>query len=262
MQINKLIHTNLPFFGLVVIILMLLNGCATTATIDPRDPWEGWNRGVQSFNDGVDDYVMKPAGKGYNWVMPNFASTGVTNFFSNVNDISVFINDFLQFKFEQGGKDTGRFLINSTVGLAGFIDVASMLDLYKNNEDFDQTLGYWGVPTGPYMVLPLFGPSTPRGMVGLVGNIAANPLTYIGLPAVSLAAGGVNAIDTRANNLATEEIATEAALDRYEFFRDAYLQQRKSLVYDGDVPDDEEYEVILELDEDFQEEGLAPVNPF
>ena len=257
---NKINKTNKPYYGLIAIILIVVNGCATTAT-DPRDPWEGWNRGVQSFNDGVDDYVMKPTGKGYNWIMPDFASTGVTNFFSNINDISVFINDFLQFKFEQVGQDTLRFLINSTVGLAVFIDVASMLDLYKNKEDFDQTLGYWGVPTGPYMVLPLFGPSTPRGTVGLVGDVAANPLTYIGLPAVSLAAGGVNTIDTRANNLATGEIATEAALDRYEFFRDSYLQQRKSLVHDGDVPDEDEYEVTLELDEDFEEEGLAPVKP-
>lgn len=259
MKNKKLIKNNRPIYGLLAVILMALNGCATTA-VDSRDPWEGWNRGVQSFNDGVDDYVMEPAAEGYEWIMPNFASTGVSNFFSNIDDIGVFLNDFLQFKFEQGGKDTGRFLINSTVGLAGFIDVASMLDLYKNNEDFDQTLGYWGVPTGPYMVLPFFGPSTPRGAVGLVGDIAANPLSYIGIPAVSLGAGGVNAVDVRANNLDTEKIAEEAALDRYEFFRDAYLQRREYLVYDGEVPD--EYEVTLELDEDFQDEGLAPVNPY
>jgi phospholipid-binding lipoprotein MlaA len=110
------------------------------------------------------------------------------------------------------------------------------------------------------LVLPLFGPSSPRGTVGLVGDIAANPLSYIGIPAASFGAGVINTVDIRANNLDTEKIATEAALDRYEFFRDAYLQQREYLVNDGEVPD--EYEVTLELDEDFKEEGLAPVNPY
>ncbi|MGR9100883.1 MAG: MlaA family lipoprotein [Gammaproteobacteria bacterium] len=255
----KKINNNKLLSGVVAAILIGLNGCATTAT-DPRDPMEGWNRKVQSFNDGLDDYVMTPVGKGYRWVMPSFADKGVTNFFRNLDDIGVTINDFLQFKFKQGGMDVSRFLVNTTVGVAGFVDVATMIDLPKHNEDFDQTLGVWGLPTGPYLVLPFFGPSSPRGAVGLVGDIASNPLTYIGIPAASFGAGVLNAVDVRADNLSTEKIAEEAALDRYEFFRDAYLQRREYLVYDGNVPD--EYEVSMELDEEFDEDELAPVNPY
>lgn len=259
MMKNNIKKTNHFLFGLVVLLVLTLNGCATTTAVDPRDPWEVWNRNVQSFNDGADDYVIKPVSEGYSWIMPNFASTGVTNFFSNIDDISVFINDFLQFKFAQGGRDLGRFLINTTAGFGGLIDVATNLGIHKHNEDFGQTLGYWGVPTGIYMVLPLLGPSSSRGVIGLVADITTNPLSYIGIPAVSIAAGGVDTIDIRANNLDTEKIATEAALDRYEFFRDAYLQQREYLVHDGEIPD--EYEVTLE-EEDFKQEGLAPINPY
>ena len=123
-------------------LMALLSGCATVQTADPRDPWEGWNRGVQSFNDNVDSYVMKPVAKGYNWVMPDFADKGVTNFFSNLDDIGVFTNDLLQGKFLQSGMDTARFLVNTTAGVGGLVDVGSMIDLPKHNEDFDQTLGF------------------------------------------------------------------------------------------------------------------------
>ena len=124
-------------------LLTLLTGCATTQVTDPKDPFEHWNRNVQSFNDHVDDYVMKPVAKGYKWVMPTFANQGVSNFFSNLDDIGVSANDLLQGKLAQSGSDSARFLVNTTVGVAGLVDVGTMIDLPKHNEDFDQTLGYW-----------------------------------------------------------------------------------------------------------------------
>ncbi len=249
---------------LILGLLTLLSGCATTSRVDPKDPWEGWNRGAQSFNDGVDDYVMKPVAKGYDWVMPDFADQGVTNFFSNIDDIGVCTNDLLQGKLIQSGKDGARFLVNTTVGVAGLIDVGTMLDLPKHNEDFDQTLGYWGVPTGPYLVLPFFGPSSPRGVVGLVGDAALNPMTYAGIyinptwigAAISVGGGAVKVIDARADLLGMERVASEAAIDRYEFFKNAYITRRNYLVNDGNVPEED----VLKFEEQ-KDEGYGPLNP-
>lgn len=244
-------------------VMATLSGCATTTAHDPRDPWESVNRNIQSFNDGVDSYVMKPVAKGYAWVMPDFADQGVTNFFSNLDDIGVCANDLLQGKFAQSGLDGARFLVNSTAGVVGFVDVGTMIDLPKHNEDFDQTLGYWGVPTGPYIVLPFFGPSTPRGVVGLVGDAAMNPMTYAGFylnpewigAAVSIGSGALKAVDARADRLGLEKVATEAAVDRYQFFRDAYLSNRNYLVHDGKVPEDD----VLKFEE-FKDDGYGPIN--
>lgn len=228
------------------IIMLGVSGCATTAS-DPRDPLEGWNRGVQTFNDKVDDYALKPVAQGYQWITPSFVDTGVSNFFSNIRDIGVTINDLLQFKLKQGGKDATRFLINSTVGLAGLFDVASHWDFTKHNEDFGQTLGFWGLPPGPYLVLPFIGPSSPRGAVGLVGDTLMNPITYLNEPAIQFGLFGLDLIDTRADLLTASKIAEEAALDRYEFIRDSYIQRREFLVTDGTIPPDEE---DFELEED------------
>ncbi|MEN8261820.1 MAG: VacJ family lipoprotein [Pseudomonadota bacterium] len=236
-----------------------LSGCATVAN-DPRDPWEGWNRGVQTFNDKVDQYAMKPVAKGYRWITPSFVDRGVTNFFSNIDDIGVTINDLLQFKLKQGGLDAGRFVVNTVAGVAGFVDVASMINLPKHNEDFGQTLGAWGVATGPYLVLPFFGPNSPRDTLGLVGDAAMNPVTYVDITGVRVGLFALKAIDTRADNLGTTEIADEAAVDRYEFYRDSYIQRRRYLVYDGNPPIDGEEE--YELDEEFESEEMAPVKPF
>ena len=237
-----------------------LGGCAaTSATVsDERDPWEGWNRDVQDFNDNLDEYVMKPVAKGYRWIMPSFADRGVTNFFSNIDDIGVTINDLLQFKLAQTGSDGARFLVNTVAGIGGLIDVASMLDLPKHNEDFDQTLGVWGMSTGPYLVLPLFGPSSPRGVGGLIGDAAMNPMTYVGSGYITGGLFALDATDQRSDHLSTEKIATEAAIDRYEFFKNAYFQQRRYLVLDGNVPEEDE----LDLDIDFDDEGLGPVSPY
>ncbi len=248
-------------------LMVLVSGCATVKTPDPNDPWESWNRSMQSFNDNLDDYLMKPVAKGYKFITPDFVDMGITNFFRNIDDIGVCANDLLQGKFMQSSMDGARFLVNTTAGVGGFIDVGSMIDLPKHNEDFDQTLGVWGVPTGPYLVLPIFGPSSPRGVVGLAGDAAMNPFTYVGFylnpewigAAVSMGAGGLKAIDMRADLLGMEKVASEAALDRYQFFRDAYLSNRNYLVNDGKV----EEEDVLKFEE-LKEEGYGPipVNPY
>lgn len=247
-----------------VTVMVFLNGCATTPVNDAQDPWQGWNRGVQTFNDRVDDYVMKPVARGYRWITPDIVDRGVSNFFSNIGDIRVTINDLLQGKFAQSAFDGTRFLLNSTFGLAGFVDVASNVDLPKHHEDFDQTLGVWGIASGPYLVLPFLGSSSPRGVLGLVGDTAMNPISYTGVylspamvsSAVSGGMGALNAADLRADNLETEKIASEAALDRYAFFRGAYLSQRNYLINDGNVPEED----VLNLDE--VDEKLSPISPY
>jgi phospholipid-binding lipoprotein MlaA len=256
--------------GTVLSLAALTTGCATTAPKDERDPWEGFNRDMQTFNDNLDNYVMKPVAKGYQWITPSFVDRGITNFFSNIGDIGVTLNDLLQWKLVQSGQDGARFLVNTTAGVAGFIDVASMIDLQKHNEDFDQTLGYWGAPTGPYLVLPFFGPSSPRGVGGLVGDAAMNPISYVGLgvsSGVSTAISGglfaTNAVDFRADNLSSEKIATEAAIDRYDFFKNAYLQQREYLVHDGKIPEDKKHEEYhFDIDEELDKELTPPVSPY
>ncbi|MDD5412887.1 MAG: VacJ family lipoprotein [Methylobacter sp.] len=249
-----------------LVILTALGGCATTTTpkkvsqeeINKNDPWEGWNRGAYAFNDTIDKAILKPLAKGYDWITPEPVDQGVTNFFSNMNDIGVTINDFLQFKLAQGGMDASRFLINTTVGVVGIFDVAKMIDLPKHNEDFGQTLGYWGVPSGNYLVLPFFGSSSPRETAGLVGDALFNPLTYTfvasGAAAVSAAATGAKAVDvtdTRSDLMTTEKIVDEASVDRYSFIKSAYQQRRKHLVNDGNVSEEDE----LKLDEDLDIEG-------
>jgi phospholipid-binding lipoprotein MlaA len=250
-----------------LVLFGILDGCATIAN-DPMDPYEGWNRGVQTFNDNFDKYAMKPVAEGYQWVMPSFADRGVTNFFSNLSDISVTLNDLFQFKISQTGMDGSRFVVNTIAGVGGLIDVAEMIDLPKHNEDFDQTMGVWGVPTGPYLVLPFFGPSSPRGVGGLIGDAAMNPITYVGYfpgienglgSAITGGAAALNAIDQRADNLSTEKIATEAAIDRYSFLKSAYFQHRHYLIHDGNVPEGED---VLEEDEEFNKNNLAPVKPY
>lgn len=203
---------------------------------DNRDPWEGWNRHVQTLNDKLDHHVMTPLAEGYKWVTPHFVDRGVSNFFSNVDDVSVVVYDLMQFKMLQSGKDLGRLLVNTTAGLGGFVDVASMVSLNKHYEDFDQTMAVWGVPTGPYLVLPFFGPSSPRGVFGIAGDIATNPINYINPLWVPYGANSVRLVDARGDLLSASKIADEAAVDRYEFIRNAYFQQRQYLQHDGQVP--------------------------
>lgn len=241
-----------------LIISITLAGCATTAKTvpDQHDPWVGWNRGTQTFNDNLDKAILKPMAKGYQWITPKIVNEGVSNFFSNINDIGVTLNDLLQFKIIQSGMDASRFLINTTAGVAGFIDVAKMIDLPKHKEDFGQTLGYWGVPSGSYLVLPFFGPSSPRDAFGLVGDALLNPLTYVsvfGGAAISAVTAGsrvVDVTDTRADLMTTEKIVDEGAIDRYDFIKNSYEQNRDYLIYDGNPPEDTDPDLI---DESYEE---------
>jgi len=227
---------------------MLVTGCATTTLKEAlqNDPWQGWNQNMQSFNDGFDKHILKPVAKGYFDVTKGAVDDGVTHFFSNINDIGVSINDILQFKLLQASKDISRFMINSTAGVVGIIDVASKIDLPKHNEDFGQTLGVWQLPSGPYFVLPFFGPSTPRDALGLMGDALMDPITYVsifgGFAGTGISAGisALDVTDHRAGIMTKEKIVDEASNgDRYEFIKNSYLQHREYLIYDGNPPDED-----------------------
>jgi len=194
---------------------------------------------MHSFNDTVDKNVLKPVAQGYDFIMPAPASKGVSNFFSNLNEITVIINDVLQFKMMQAFEDTSRFAINSTIGIVGLMDVASDFGFKKNNEDFGQTLGAWGISPGPYLVLPFLGPRDVRDTVGLVGDFYTDPVTYVKGPDARNPIMATRIIDDRANLLKAEKVLDEAAIDEYAYIRDAYLQRRQNLVHDGNPPEDE-----------------------
>jgi len=209
-----------------------LCGCATTGGVaqgtNKDDPYENVNRAMYDFNDKLDDYLAAPVSKIYNKITPQFARTGVFNFFSNLKDINVIINDTFQAKFIQSARDSGRLLLNTTLGLGGFVDVATDTGLDLNIEDFDQTLAVWGFPTGSYLVLPIIGPTTMRGIPGIAFDVAANPSTYLGMP-IQL----VSLLNTRATAEGSLKFIDEAALDPYVFTRESFLQWRNNLASDG-----------------------------
>lgn len=213
-----------------------LVGCATGPDADPRDPLEGFNRGAYSFNEMLDRAIFKPLAGGYDYIMPAPANKGVTNFFNNLGDVGSAINNLLQLKIGRAFSDVGRIAINSTIGILGLFDVASNMNLPRYGEDFDQTLGVWGFEPGPFIVIPVLGPSSGRGVVGLVGDYFTDPVTYVEGSDARLALQGLRLIDTRADLLNASRVLDEAALDPYAFVRDAYLQRRENLVHDGDPP--------------------------
>jgi phospholipid-binding lipoprotein MlaA len=236
--------------NILAAILLALSACTSDIKPNnPNDPWEEWNRGTQTFNDRMDDYFMQPVAESYRWATPAFVDTGVTNFMNNVEDILVMGNDLLQFKPGQFSMDSGRFLINTAFGLAGAVDVATHLGLPKHSEDFDQTLAKWGIPSGPYLVLPFLGSSTPRGVAGLAGDVAANPINWITPVAWPYSVNALRFVDKRANLLSASRIFDQAAVDRYEFIRNAYFQDRNYKIYDGAPPPDDEMEKELESEE-------------
>lgn len=216
-----------------------LGGCATIdpAQRNPRDPWEPFNRAVFEFNDGLDRAIIKPLAQGYRAVVPAPVDMGVTNFFANLADVRSAVNNLLQFKVTRAASDVGRVVVNSTVGVAGLFDVATNMNLPRYNEDFGQTLGVWGMRSGPYLVLPFFGPSSGRDAIGLVGDWYADPLTYLDDGTVAWGLKGLRVIDRRADLLAASKVLEQAALDPYAFVRDAFLQRRESDIHDGNPPE-------------------------
>lgn len=220
---------------LLLLVGLTLGGCASTHH-NPQDPFESFNRGMYQFNDAVDKAVMKPVAQGYKAAVPSPVRTGVTNFFSNLDDVRVTLNDLLQFKFVQGLLDFERFIFNSTFGICGLIDVSTSMGLEKHDEDFGQTLGRWGIGSGPYLVLPFFGPSSIRDGIGLYADTQTSMLREVDHIPTRNELYATTAVNTRANMLDQEKILDEAVIDRYAFIRDAYLQHRQSEVYDGNPP--------------------------
>lgn len=217
-------------------------GCASTAERDPRDPWEPVNRGIYKFNDKVDTAVARPVATAYQKVVPSEIRERVRNFFGNLADPFIGVNNFLQGKFEDGVSDWARFAFNTTIGLFGLHDVATDMGYEKHNEDFGQTFGRWGAPSGPYLVLPFLGSSTLRDGLGSGVDIYTDPLGEIRPYHTEYALWGLRLTQTRADLLDASRILEEAALDKYTFQRDAYLQRRRSLIYDGRPPREKEPE--------------------
>ncbi|WP_338768435.1 VacJ family lipoprotein [Massilia sp. METH4] len=233
-----------PSVLLAVAAAVTLSGCAVGP--DKRDPMENWNRAVFKFNDTVDTYALKPVATGYKNVTPDFVQTGVNNFFGNLQDLWTGGNNLLQGKPGDAVSDFGRFALNSTFGMLGLFDIASEAGLSKHKEDFGQTLGRWGVQSGPYVMLPLLGPSTLRDTVGLPLDFAGDAWSYKDPVNVRNIGAGVRVIDQRAALLDASTLLEDAALDRYEFIRDGFLQRRQSQVYDGEVPETKEEENVPE----------------
>lgn len=227
------------FKASVLTAIMLLTGCATTSQNGVNDPFEGYNRAMYSFNDTLDSAIIKPVAQGYDAIVPTGISQGVSNFFSNLNEITVILNDLLQLKFGQAIDDAGRFALNTTVGFGGVFDVATLAGHKKNNEDFGQTLGVWGVQPGPYLVLPIFGPRDVRDTVGLAADFYTYPVNHLDDVRTRNTLNATYIVDSRANMLNIKKVISEAALDEYSYVRNAYLQRRQNLVYDGNPPQDD-----------------------
>ena len=217
---------------------LALAGCASNeAANGGGDPYENVNRKVYNFNDTLDKNIMEPVAKKYADYTPDPVRNSVTNFFQNTGSLNTIANDLLQGKFKQTAQDSGRFIVNSTVGIGGLFDPATSMGLKQHNEDLGQTFGTWGADEGAYLMLPLMGPSSVRDVTSPVMDVLLNPLTYIAT-VVTLPAGVVSTINTRANLLDATRIRDQAALDPYTFVREAWRQQRTYDIYDGNPPGD------------------------
>ena len=232
-------HIRKSNLTMAVLLALAVSGCASQSN---KDPLEGMNRGIYKFNDVADRAVIKPVAKAYKFVAPTPVRVGFNNFFSNLKSVTTVVNDLLQFKFAYAFTDAGRFVINSTFGLVGFIDVAGMDNIPKHQEDFGQTLGYWGVGNGAYLVLPFLGPSSLRDTAGLmVDTVTTDPITYthnIGQIRLHNQLRLAQFLDKRTELLTATDLVDEASLDPYAFTRDAYLQKRASMIQDGAVSKD------------------------
>ena len=214
--------------------LVVAQGCATAPGGNPSDPFESFNRSVFSFNDSLDRAVIKPVAVAYRNVTPSPVRTGVTNFFGNLKDVWSVVNNSLQGKGEHAGDSLGRVMINTVFGLGGLLDMAGEANIPKHTEDFGQTLGVWGVPAGPYLVLPVLGPSTVRDTAALIVDTQADVVSTTGNIPVRNTLQVTRAVNVRANLLKAGNLLDEAALDRYTFAREVHLQRRRSLIRPND----------------------------
>jgi phospholipid-binding lipoprotein MlaA len=220
----------------IALMALFLSACASIppgSTLDPRDPFERYNRAMFSFNQTVDDKVLKPVATGYTDVIPDLIRTAIGNFFGNIGDVWTAVNNFLQGKPREGTSDVARVVLNSTFGIVGLIDVATPAGLVQHEEDFGQTLGVWGVKSGPFLVLPILGASTVRDGLARPVDLYADPITQIDSAGVENSLRALRLVDYRATLLYSTRMMEEAALDPYLFVRDAYLQRRESRVRDG-----------------------------
>jgi phospholipid-binding lipoprotein MlaA len=223
-----------------LLVLVLLQACATVANPDRRDPMESLNRKIFGFNDAVDTVVLKPISTVYRDVAPEWARSGVNNFFNNIEDVWSVVNNVLQGRPKQAGENMGRVVVNTTVGLFGVVDVASSLELERHTANFGLTLGRWGLKPGPYVVVPLLGPSTLREVAALPIDLQGNLTSHIQDEGVRTFLTGLNVVNTRTKLLQASSVVDEAALDKYSFFREAYLQRQRNKFYDGNPPEEEE----------------------
>jgi phospholipid-binding lipoprotein MlaA len=233
-KMKTTLSARLKSVTLAILAMGLLAGCATSGS--PKDPIEGFNRAMFAFNEGLDTVIVRPVASAYDAVLPSPIRTGVTNFFGNIEDIFIGVNNLLQGKVPEAINDFGRVMINSTIGLLGVIDIASDAGLEKHDEDFGQTFGRWGVGNGAYVVIPVFGPRTMRDTVGLVLDVKADPVANHRPKRARDAAMVLRLVSDRANLLPADKVVEEAALDKYSYMRDAYLQRRRNLIHDGNPP--------------------------
>jgi len=235
----------------LLLVALAASGCASAPAGDPveHDPWESMNRGLYGFNDGLDKISFKPLARGYVKIFPSPVRRSVTNFSRNLSTPGSVINNFLQGKPGHGFGELGRFIMNTTVGIGGLFDVATLSGLEARPEDFGQTAAVWGVPSGPYLMLPVFGPRTVRDALTLPLDIAADPLRYYGDDTIRISLWLLRAVDLRARLLPLEGLVADSA-DPYVTTRESYLQNREFEIYDGDPPidDDEFFDEFLEED--------------
>lgn len=239
----------------IKIISLICSAVATSNVIaKTHDPYESFNRSMYDFNNKIDDYVAVPLANGYKFITPSFVQTGVNNFFTNLKGINVVLNDLLQAKFSQSVADLGRFTLNTTAGIGGFVDVAKYAGLEQNDEDFDQTFAVWGIPQGAYLVLPFAGPMTMRSAPASAFDAAANPSSYVSAGAnfASAPLQFMSAVNARANAEGALKFINEAAVDKYVFTRESFLQWRKSLEKDGNVVADIDAELSEEKELTFK----------
>jgi phospholipid-binding lipoprotein MlaA len=215
-------------YAMTTACFVIISGCATGPNIHPSDPIEPFNRGVAKFNDGLDRAIIKPAATAYSAVIPSLARAGVTNFFSNMTDAWSFINGVLQLRPQLAAESFMRFSVNTFFGLGGLLDVADEMGIEKHNEDLGKTLGRWGVPAGPYIVLPVFGPSTLRDALTISAETAYDPVSWINPVRARNATNALRLVNTRSNFLRLGNVMDDAALDKYTFTRDAFMAKRRA----------------------------------